>query len=52
MRKKLNLVIAFIILGHLAFTQENIPTIRANSKMVDIRDGNEFKKIVGQSYLK
>jgi len=44
MRKKLNLVIAFIILGHLAFTQENIPTIRANSKMVDIRDGNEFKK--------
>jgi len=44
MNKKLSLAIAFILVGHLLFAQVKIPTIRATSKMADIRDGNIFKK--------
>ena len=44
MVKKLSLAFALILLGHLLFAQVKIPTIRATSKVVDIRDGNVFKK--------
>ena len=44
MIKKLSLAFALILLGHLLFAQVKIPTIRATSKVVDIRDGNVFKK--------
>jgi len=44
MIKKISLAFAFILSGHLLFAQEKIQTIRATSKMVDIRDGNIFKK--------
>ena len=44
MVKKLSLAFALILLGYLLFAQVKIPTIRATSKVVDIRDGNVFKK--------
>ena len=44
MVKKLSLAFALILLGQLLFAQVKIPTIRATSKVVDIRDGNVFKK--------
>ena len=44
MIKKVSLAFALILLEHLLFAQAKIPTIRATSKVVDIRDGNVFKK--------
>ena len=44
MIKKLSLAFALILLGQLLFAQKKIPIIRATFKVVDIRDGNVFKK--------
>jgi len=44
MKKEINFIIVFILLGQFLVAQNTIPTIRANSKMIDIKDGNAFKK--------
>lgn len=33
-----------ILLGQILFAQERLPTVKATSKLVDIRDGNNFRK--------
>lgn len=44
MIKKISFSFTLIILGQFLFAQQQIKTIRATSKTVDIRDGNIFKK--------
>ena len=41
---KFLLAILLLALGQIAFSQSNLPVIRASSKNVTIRDGNHFKK--------
>lgn len=43
MKRKINLVVIFILLGQLLVAQNTIPTIRANSIEVNIKDGDIFK---------
>ena len=44
MIKKTIFTSALILLGQILFAQEKLPTIKATSKTVDIRDGDNFKK--------
>ena len=44
MTQKLNLFLVLLIVGQSLFAQQNLPIIRATSKIVDIRDGDDFKK--------
>lgn len=41
---KLYLSLVLLILGQFLFAQQYLPIIRATSKIVDIRDGDDFKK--------
>ena len=40
----LNLLLILLILGQSLFAQQKLPLIRAASKIVDIKDGEEFRK--------
>ncbi|KAF2330370.1 transglutaminase domain-containing protein [Flavobacterium ginsenosidimutans] len=44
MKLKISLIIFFSFLAQLVISQQNIPTIKAVSKKLDIRDGKEYKK--------
>lgn len=44
MRLKTCLFIFILFIGQILFAQKNIPTIKATSKMVDVRDGKILKK--------
>jgi hypothetical protein len=44
MIRKLSFTLTFILLGQLIFAQDKLPTIKATSTAVDIRDGESFKK--------
>jgi hypothetical protein len=44
MTQKLKLLIVLFIIGQTVFAQQKFPTIRATSKMVNIRDGDNFNK--------
>ena len=44
MTQKLNLFLVLFITGQSLFAQQNLPIIRATSKIVDIRDGDDFQK--------
>ncbi|WP_286969240.1 MULTISPECIES: transglutaminase-like domain-containing protein [unclassified Flavobacterium] len=44
MKLKISLFIFFAFFAQLATSQKNIPTIKALSKKLDIRDGNTYKK--------
>ena len=44
MIKKAIFTSALILSGQILFAQEKLPTIKATSKTVDIRDGDNFKK--------
>lgn len=44
MARKIILASACILLVQAVFAQQKLPVIKATSKLVDIRDGNEFKK--------
>lgn len=41
---KFVLIVLLLALGQFAFSQSNLPVVRASSKAVDIMDGNHFKK--------
>src|SRR5688500_20333416 len=44
MTKKAIFTSALFLLGQILFAQEKLPTIKATSKIVDIRGGDNFKK--------
>jgi hypothetical protein len=44
MKIKISLILIFSLAGQFIFAQKNIPIIKATSKKIDIRDGNDFKK--------
>lgn len=44
MKSKITLLVFFIFFAQLAVSQKNIPTIKAISKKLDIRDGKTYKK--------
>ncbi|KAF2081914.1 transglutaminase-like domain-containing protein [Flavobacterium sharifuzzamanii] len=44
MKSKITLLLFFIFFAQLATSQQNIPTIKAISKKLDIRDGKTYKK--------
>jgi len=44
MTQKLNFLLVLFITGQSLFAQQNLPIIRATSKIVDIRDGDDFQK--------
>lgn len=44
MTQKLKLLPVLFIIGQSVFAQQKLPVIMASSKMVDIRDGDNFKK--------
>ena len=44
MKKKLIVAAIFIIAGQLLFAQGNLKMIKAASKSVDIREGDDFYK--------
>ncbi len=44
MKLKISLIIFFSFFAQLVISQQNIPTIKAVSKKLDIRDGKEYKK--------
>jgi hypothetical protein len=44
MSKNLCIALILIVSGHLLFAQGKLPIIKATSKKVDVRDGDNFKK--------
>jgi hypothetical protein len=44
MNKKISLIVIFSLVGQLIIAQKNIPIIKATSKKIDIRDGENLKK--------
>jgi len=44
MTKKLSLLFVLFLIGLSLFSQQKLPIIKATSKLVDIRDGDNFKK--------
>lgn len=44
MTQKLNFLLVLFITGQSLFAQQNLPIIRATSKIVDIRDRDDFQK--------
>ena len=44
MKSKLKLLLVLLIIGQTTFAQQKLPLIKANSKKVDIKDENSFKK--------
>jgi hypothetical protein len=44
MKNKISLFVIFSLIGQLIIAQKNIPIIKATSKKIDIREGNNLKK--------
>ena len=44
MTRKLNFFLVLLLIGQALFAQHNLPIIRATSKKVDIKNGEDFKK--------
>lgn len=44
MKIKISLIVIFSLVGQLIIAQKNIPLIKASSKKVNIRDGNNFNE--------
>lgn len=44
MKNKISLFVIFSLVGQLIIAQKNIPIIKATSKKIDIREGNNLKK--------